>query len=374
MITIPPYHGDILYFGRVDISDEDAPRYSFPGVTIRATFTGTALDLLIKSHTTEHNAVTANFYTVTVDNNPPFILEVTPHTEKYCIARDLAEGIHTVALFKNSESSRGEYTNCGVQSFKGFRIKRGESIVPTQEKNRKLEFIGDSITCGYGNMISTNDPTRYNYTAQSSNGYMAWGAIAARMCNAEYLAVAYSGRGMVRNFANRPGKTLPEMYNDTLPDCNCAQQWDHTRWSPDIVTINLGTNDFSEGIVPGKTLTTLREKFRKRTIEFVHHIASHHPKASIILVAGPMMNNNEPAHCNCFKLIKEELLAVKNQCDQIALYTLFIEPHTAPFGINYHPTVATHSLMAEKVHKLIEQIYQEQPKTCNREQLHSIDF
>ncbi len=48
MIRVPPGHPSINYFGRVDCTDKAAPSFAFPGISIRAKFTGTGIDMILK--------------------------------------------------------------------------------------------------------------------------------------------------------------------------------------------------------------------------------------------------------------------------------------------------------------------------------------
>ena len=123
---------------------------------------------------------------------------------------------------------------------------RHQGFVDIAKKgNIDLLFVGDSITCGYGNEISTMKPDAFHYTTQGSNANLAWGAVAARQLDAEYVAVAVSGRGVYRNYSGAAGDLLPVIYDKTLPDDATAPAWDIARYTPDVVVVNLGTNDFS---------------------------------------------------------------------------------------------------------------------------------
>src|SRR5690554_1850406 len=102
----------------------------------------------------------------------------------------------------------------------------------------EIEFIGNSITCGYGNESSQNPP-KSGFTSVNENNYMAWGAIAARELQAQYSCVAYSGRGLYQNNDGSTAGTLPKIYDQVIAD-NATVTWDNTRYVPDIIVINLG--------------------------------------------------------------------------------------------------------------------------------------
>jgi lysophospholipase L1-like esterase len=348
MVRISPNHPDILYFGRVDCSDETSPSFAFPGVSIRAKFEGEAIDLLMKDY---GNSSRINYYNVIIDDADPVVLQVSPDQQVYELARNLSAGEHTVEIFKRIESNG----NAGKGDFLGFRLNEGGKIRPLAPKTHRIEFIGNSITCGYGNEISTNDPGSYSYTTENSNAYNAWGAIAARMLDAEYVAVAYSGRGITRNYGDYSGETLPDMYLDTLPDESASAAWNASQYTPEVVVINLGTNDFSPGV---NDLDALRAAYYNDYMAFLDDLRGYYPEATIILAVGPMLSDGYPEGYNALTTVRETLeTIIQTRSTQGDGNILFLElpQQTAPYGEDWHPTVATHQSMAEELVTLIQE-------------------
>lgn len=348
MVRIAPNHPDILYFGRVDCSDETAPSFAFPGVSIRAKFEGEAIDLLMKDY---GNSSRINYYNVIIDDGDPSVLQVSPDQEVYELARNLSAGEHTVEIFKRIESN----SNSGKGEFLGFRLNEGGKIRPMAPRTHRIELIGNSITCGYGNEISTDDPASYSYTTENSNAYNAWGAIAARTLDAEYMAVAYSGRGMTRNYSGASGETLPDMYLDTLPDDSASAAWKVSQYTPEVVVINLGTNDFSPGI---DDLDALKEAYYNDYMAFLDDLRGYYPQAAIILAVGPMLSDGYPEGYNALTTVRETLetiIQTRSTQGDDNLFFLELPQQTAPYGEDWHPTVATHQSMAEDLVNLINE-------------------
>lgn len=348
MVRISPNHPDILYFGRVDCSDEAAPSFAFPGVSIRAKFEGDAIDLMMKDY---GNSSRINYYNVIIDDGDPSVLQVSPDQEIYELARNLSAGEHTVEIFKRIESN----SNSGKGDFLGFRLNEGGKILPLAPRSHRIELIGNSITCGYGNEISTNDPGSYSYTTENSNAYNAWGAVAARMLDAEYMAVAYSGRGITRNYSGASGETLPEMYLDTLPDDSASAAWKVSQYTPEVVVINLGTNDFSPGI---DDLDALREAYYNDYMAFLNDLRGYYPQAAIILTVGPMLSDGYPEGYNALTSVREALetiIQTRSTQGDNNLFFLELPQQSAPYGEDWHPTVATHQSMAEDLVTLIKE-------------------
>ena len=182
---------NIQYTGRIDFTNPKAPVYTFPGVSISAKFTGTAISADIKDYAAGGSTST-NYYNVYIDNQFVKSLKVLSSTTNYLLVSNLSNGTHTILLTKRTESSVGK------SSFKGFYTEGASLLTPDPKPIRKIEFIGDSWTCGYGNEYS-GAGANTGFTSANEDNYSAWGAITSRRLNAQYHCTAYSGRGLYRN-------------------------------------------------------------------------------------------------------------------------------------------------------------------------------
>ena len=111
-----------------------------------------------------------------------------------------------------------------------------------------------------------------------------------------------SGKGVVRNYGD-PNKTsidpLPSLYDRTI--CfDSTLNWDFSKWIPQAVVINLGTNDFSTQPYPDKSV------FENAYVQLINRVQSNYPGVTIFCVCGPMIG--EP----CATYVNE----VVNQCQQ----------------------------------------------------------
>jgi lysophospholipase L1-like esterase len=350
--SISPAHPLIRYVGRVDFSKPEAPCFSFPGVSIRLRFNGTRLQVLLDDNALHQAADTTNYFNVIVDGGEPVRLKTVPEQKVYVLAENLNAGPHEVELFKLSESSHGDHLNVGKVTIRGFRLDRDATLLPPSERKLKMEFIGDSITCGYGNELSVANPMNHHFTTRNSNAYMAWGAIAARQLDAEYVAVAYSGRGVVRNYGGFQSPVIPEIYLSTLPDDPDAVTWDTSAYTPDIVVINLGTNDFSEGVPPGDAVDALERQYADGYARFLERLLSYYGNAQFILAVGPMLSDSFPPGVNAATRVKRvlhQLVDARKEKGNTNVHVLALSPQQPPFGEDFHPTVATHQKMATEL-------------------------
>lgn len=349
-IAIAATHPLVSYSGRVDCAAAGGPALGYVGASVHVRFRGTGLDLRLKDHgggTPE----STNYYDISVDGGQPSLLEVSASVEVYPLVTGLADGEHQVELFKRVEAAPGGSSGAGKAEVLGF-VLHGSELLPAQLPERRLEFVGDSITCGYGNELETTEPDSFHYTTLNSNGHRAYGAVTAAMLGAQYSAVAYSGRGMSRSFGGGGGQIVPEMYLNSIPEDTAAAAWDPAQYVPDAVIINLGTNDFS-------TTGVDRALFVANYSEFLGKLRGYYPKAALVAVIGPMLSDYYPpgemAWTNAQADIKAAVAARTEAGDPNVHYLAFA-PQTSPYGEDWHPTLATHQKMAQQLSAKLKEI------------------
>jgi hypothetical protein len=124
-------------------------------------------------------------------------------------------------------------------------------IEKTEEDSKKLniEFIGDSITCGFGNL--SNERDRLFFSADE-NGWLSHATIAARRLNASYSIISYSGIAITKGLGNiewqSPSMTdlypfTDRLIEEKIGDTKTFTRWDFSQSRPDVIVLNLGTND-----------------------------------------------------------------------------------------------------------------------------------
>jgi lysophospholipase L1-like esterase len=346
MVDVPPSDPNIFYMGRVDCQP-NGPAFAFPAVSVRVRFQGDALDLRLRDNGTG-SATSTNYYDVSIDGGAPTRLEVQAGEHVYPLARDLAGAEHTAEIVKRVESNG----NSGKGQLLGFRVRAGAALLPIEQRPLRIELIGDSITCGYGNEVSTTMPDMFHYTTLNSNANAAYGAVAARLLDAEYVAVAISGRGVQRNYMDGAGELAPVFYADTLPDDPAAPPWDFARYVPHVVVINLGTNDFSP---PGPDHDAYRTAYRG----LLTQVRQHYPEALLLAVAGPMLSDSFPPGVMAWTTNQADITAVVGELTAAGddnVHFLALTPQSPPYGEDYHPTLATHEQMAQAVAQEIQRL------------------
>jgi lysophospholipase L1-like esterase len=349
-VTVPATHPLLSYGGRVDCLAPGGPSWGFVGANLRIRFRGTGVSVRLKDFGLGTPQATS-FYDVNVDGGAPRLLEVTPQREQYELAAALAPGEHEVELFKRGEASPGGNPGAGKAQLLGV-VLHGQQLLAVRRPARRLEFVGDSITCGYGNEASTMTPADVHFTTRGSNAHQAYGAMTAQALGAEYLAVAYSGRGVSRNYAGGGGPLLPDLYLSSVPDDARATAWDPAQYVPDAVIVNLGTNDYS---TPGVD----RPRFVRAYTEFLARLRGYYPRAALVAALGPMLSDFYPPGEQAWSHAQEDVnaaVAARRAAGDGNLHSVVFEPQTGPWGEDWHPTAATHRKMADQLQAALQKI------------------
>ncbi len=130
----------------------------------------------------------------------------------------------------------------------GFRID-GE-FLPVEEKKMKIEFIGDSITSGEGTVGAKRELCWSSMVFGSVENYAS---ITAELLDADYHIISQSGWGVLSSWDGNPKCSLPRYYEQVCglaaagenAAAGAGDAYDFKIWQPDVVVINLGTNDES---------------------------------------------------------------------------------------------------------------------------------
>ncbi|MGC4949664.1 SGNH/GDSL hydrolase family protein [Streptomyces sp. DT224] len=224
--------------GRVKDCGETV-RFSWPGVYFEGRFRGTGVGVVLDCAAAD--------YDVQIDGATVATL-VTPGDTTYWIT-GLRDGEHAVRVVKRNDSP-GE-----TSAFGGFVAAPGGAVLGRPApRERQIEFIGDSITVGYGNMAGTG-VCDAEHVKRNTNSDVGHGALTARRLDADYQINGFSGLGMVRNVAGIcPDLTYRTYYDRALPAVDGDVWQVPETWRPQIVVVNLGSNDFTD-LTPGESWT-----------------------------------------------------------------------------------------------------------------------
>lgn len=270
--------------------------------------------------------------TVAFDGQEFKTLEVKATEREYALT-GLTSRIKTITLFKRTESFQGNI------KFNGLRLpSEADLYEPPARLTKRLEAIGDSITCGYGNEGLQTD----GFTAAQEDGWSTYWAMAARAVGAEATGIAISGFGIYRNGganAQPNVNTLPQYYALDVTNGSTGE-WDAKKWVPDVQVVCLGTNDFSKSIPP-------KTEFLEAYYGFLQTLRDRAPNALIYCAQSPMLGDTTGKASRT--TLKQYLDALIADFGDPRVKYLEFPPMTQPshIGADYHPSEAMHKVMAQ---------------------------
>ena len=261
--TVPATDSRITFVGRALVEDGSLT-FDFPATYFRVAFTGKSLSMRVSDSKRDYYAV---FLDIPTSAEPTRIVEVKGNDTivELVLPEDLKKSKikeHQVVIQKRTEAG------CGKTTVHAFTTD-GKFLQATPFKERQIEFIGDSYTCGYG----VDSPCRTDkFTDETENASRTYASIVSRYFDADYMAIAHSGRGICRNAgSNIPWEVMTDIYQYTIDrDSTTRWQVSQSEFRPDITVIYLGTNDFSSYMMPDNN------KFRKGYMRLLGYVKANY--------------------------------------------------------------------------------------------------
>lgn len=279
-VSVPASDPRITWIGRTS-AEEGSVAFDWTGTYGKVRFIGNTLSFNVSD-------TKKNYYNVwldsTMDAVPDKVLAVygkdttiVIFSEDEIRARYRKDskavfGPHQVILQKRTEGEQGKTT---VYCF----TTNGEFLQADAPKDRIIEFIGDSYTCGYGTEASYTE----RFSPETENQNLTYACEAARYFGADQIVIAHSGIGISRNFnGDLNGDHMPERYLRTF-DSEKDSRWDAAACGlkPDITVIYLGTNDFSRNLQPSK------RHFTRNYITLLKEIKEYYGAGHPVLCISP---------------------------------------------------------------------------------------
>ncbi|HSQ65580.1 MAG TPA: GDSL-type esterase/lipase family protein [Polyangiaceae bacterium] len=279
------------FIGRFDGAGQSS--WSHSAVALR--FTGTDVSVTLSGASV--------WYEVSLDGK---LTKFQGGSGTYSLGSGLTNGPHDVMLVRREESF------FGVSKFVSFSVPPNQWL-PNVIPSRRMEIIGDSISAGFGDEGCPWDV--------NENSDLSYGAVAARAVGADVHIVAQSGIGMVKSYNSTT--TMPQIYGRTFGE-NDNTPWDFTKYSPDVVVINLGTNDAAGGVDA--------TQYQTAYASFLTTVRGNYPNALVYCVSQ-----------GGYTLASEVQAVVSAKSDPKIKYLALIGNNA---GCNSHPDVAGQQQMA----------------------------
>ncbi|MFT3675855.1 MAG: SGNH/GDSL hydrolase family protein [Chitinophagaceae bacterium] len=318
----PAGHEYIKIIGRTDRSNTAEPRFWASGVYMTIRFKGSYCVLEIKDE--EKWGKSHNYLHIIVDNGKPVRIQTKSSFNRIVLASGLSDKEHEIVVCKDTEASIGFLQPATVIC---------PQLLPARKApKRKIEFIGNSITCGMGNYDADIKCGSGEWYDQHS-AYMAYGPQTARLLNAQWQLTSESGIGLIKSCCDKKN-VMPQIFDKT----NIATEgmaWDFKQYQPDVVTVCLGQND---GIQDSAA-------FCSAYVSFVQTIRRQYPRAEIILLTSPMADKLLDSTLRRYITAVEQNLHKPG--DKRISHYFFPNRYTG--GCSYHPNLQEHTAMAAEL-------------------------
>lgn len=324
--SVAPFHPSVRILGRFDSTAKGA-ELSWSGGGFQVAFEGTSC----KARFSSSGAILG----VSIDNirRPDMNLTVPVEDTLVEIVSGLGKGRHVVEVAKKTEAMVGSIVLKEI-------LVDGKPSTPLAAKNRRIEFIGNSITCGYGILDSVKE---HGFSPKTEDFSATFAALAAENLRADAHTVCYSGKGVVRNYDGSSTETIPTLFRRAVlaPD---ARPWKHSRWKPDVVVVDLGTNDFAKAPAPDSA------KWESAWMDFLLQIREAYGDLPIVLANGPMLSDYWPLEASgkpvpSLTKVRAHLRNVAKAAKQkgfASVSVLDLSPNSADrgYGADWHPNRA----------------------------------
>jgi lysophospholipase L1-like esterase len=229
---------------------------------------------------------------------------------------------------KRLEISKRTGANFGAATFYGLRLDAFASLHKAKARSeRKIEFLGDSLTNAYG---AEGPGKQCPELRPYENAAKGFAALAAGQLGADLQVLALSGYGVVRNYgdaAPRSAAPFPLHYGRQISS-EPGSRWDRSKFKPDAVVVNLGTNDFSTEPAPTEA------EFIEAYLALIHD-ALQGRGAIPVFIASPKGRKIQELRC----------AQVVERAKKAGLDAQLVELEAVPeseLGCDWHPLAQVH--------------------------------
>ena len=331
--------------------DEGKIYCALSGTGVEFTFTGTACSVTVAGDSSSTNSSqTDNQARVAVYVDGERVVDdmIDSAEKTYDVFKSDSEKEVDVKIVKLSESPHSTFAISDI-------TVTGKNVKPAEDKDRLIEFVGDSITCGYG---VDDEVKEHNFSTTTEDVTRAYAYKTAQLLNADYSMVSFSGYGIISGYSNGETKvsaqTVPQFYtklgyswSSNGSFAPASVDWDFGRRQPDVIVINLGTNDDSYC----KNIEERCLEYQQEYVNFLKTIREHNPDAVIIGALGVMGQNLCPYVEAAIKQYSEET------GDSSVAYLMFDQQNPRDgLAADWHPTEATHEKAAAKLAETIKEV------------------
>ena len=345
MKKIPLDRSSAKLFGRT-ITKNDILRLTLSGTGCEFIFKGCKLSLTIGvDNDCYTDGKRCNMPRIAILCNERIIIKkvIEERAEKFEIVNSDTPVTNTIRIVKLSEGA------FSIAEIHPLETDDNASVSPTENKHLKIEFIGDSITCGYG---VDDSNMQSDFSCEAENAMKSYAYVASKLLDADYSLFSYSGYGIISGYTDDGIRNTRELLPPWYETCGFSYSsvdgdklqdipWNFNDFQPDIIVINLGTNDNSFCTFHNEAY----KEFEDSYYDFIKVVRKNNPNAKIICSLGIMLTEPLP-------YIEK---AVKRLDDgRISIFRYSTQDGLLGYGSNWHPSEDTHLRAGEELASFIK--------------------
>ena len=281
------------------------------------------------------SSTTALKLNVTIDKDYENSYEIDVLKTKLVVEADLEQGEHTILIQKATEHGCFD-----MVEITGVSIGGELGAAKPVQSDKRIEFYGDSLTAGYGNLVTHGGAGTWD----CQNGCKTYATFTAQKLGADYAIAAASGHGVMYGYGQKVGTQTPDKYWDYTLVGN-KTPWDRAAYDADLIVINFGTNDNSTDNMY-TDVNIDKDEYKAKVKALVENMRAENPDVEILWVLGMAWINEDSAVIQGIKAAAAELD-----------YLNFFYANARTNGGDGHPSVADHKYHAEQLTKEIKRLY-----------------
>ncbi len=338
-----PTTENVRIIGRAQVVD-DTLWLVHSGSGAEFIFKGTSATITMKPDSALNSGMDSQTRIAIYVNGERVVDEMVDKLEKsYTVFESEEAQECTIRVVKLSEAAN---STAGIAS---IEVTSMGDIFPTAESERYIEFIGDSITCGYG----VDDENRdHHFSTRTEDVTKTYAYKTAQALDSDYSMVSFSGYGIISGYSGNgeqvTAQQLPQYYEKLGFSYGAYMGqyypqdmvWDFSVRRPDVIVINLGTNDNS--YVKGND--EKEGAYEAAYVAFLKTVRANNPDATILCTLGIMGAELYPS-------VEQAVEVYQAETGDSNVYSMQFDVQSASDGYaaDWHPTEATHTKAAEKL-------------------------
>jgi lysophospholipase L1-like esterase len=252
--------------------------------------------------------------------------------------------VHTIELYKRTEGM------VGTTQFMGYAFPNGGQLLsPPAAPSRRIEFLGDSTTNGYGNECSSPSEA---FSGATQDERLAFSGLVAHDLNADHHDISVSGKGVLLNYERADTVVFDQLFPRTMPN-DALPAWIFSNFTPDVVWMNLGGNDWDQE--SPSTATPDVTAYTNKYLALAALVRSKYPSAHFFCSITPALNDDYPVGWNALsnqRAVIANVVNTRTAAGDTKIYAYEFAravQSTDLTGCSFHSNLALHRKMADQV-------------------------